>query len=94
MRQICRSGRQLQRSRILVRESVTEWGLFAYGSTLPAVTNLTDAETGSPFTAGSATTGHGDRNRLNRIIKHGHGPTAVNFRQHLNGTKSVMGTSD
>lgn len=37
-------------------ESVTEWGLFSYGSTLPAVTSLTDA-TGSPFTAGSATTG-------------------------------------
>lgn len=37
-------------------ESVTEWGLFAYGSTLPAVTALTDA-TGSPFTAGTATTG-------------------------------------
>lgn len=37
-------------------EAVTEWGLFAYGSTLPAVTNLSDA-TGSPFTAGSATTG-------------------------------------
>jgi hypothetical protein len=37
-------------------ESVTEWALFSYGSTLPAVTNLTDA-TGSPFTAGSATTG-------------------------------------
>ena len=37
-------------------ETVTEWGLFAYGSTLPAVTALTDA-TGSPFTAGSATSG-------------------------------------
>jgi hypothetical protein len=37
-------------------ESVTEWGIFAYGSALPAVTNLTDS-TGSPFTAGSATTG-------------------------------------
>jgi hypothetical protein len=37
-------------------ESVTEWGLFSYGSTLPAVTSLTDA-TGSPFTAGAATTG-------------------------------------
>ncbi len=37
-------------------ESVTEWGIFSYGSTLPAVTALTDA-TGSPFTAGSATTG-------------------------------------
>jgi hypothetical protein len=37
-------------------EAVTEWGLFSYGSALPAVTALTDA-TGSPFTAGSATTG-------------------------------------
>jgi hypothetical protein len=37
-------------------ESVTEWGIFSYGSSLPAATNLTDA-TGSPFTAGSATTG-------------------------------------
>lgn len=37
-------------------EAVTEWGFFAYGSTLPATTALTDA-TGSPFTAGSATTG-------------------------------------
>jgi hypothetical protein len=37
-------------------ESVTEWGIFSYGSTLPAVTALTDA-TGSPFTAGSATSG-------------------------------------
>jgi hypothetical protein len=37
-------------------EAVTEWGLLAYASTLPAVTNLSDA-TGSPFTAGSATTG-------------------------------------
>jgi hypothetical protein len=37
-------------------ESVTEWGIFSYGSTLPAVTALTDA-TGSPFTAGAATTG-------------------------------------
>jgi hypothetical protein len=37
-------------------ENVTEWGLFAYGSTLPSTANLTDA-TGSPFTAGSATTG-------------------------------------
>jgi hypothetical protein len=37
-------------------ESVTEWGIFSYGSTLPAVTGLSDA-TGSPFTAGSATTG-------------------------------------
>lgn len=37
-------------------EAVTEWGLFAYGSTLPATSALSDA-TGSPFTAGSATTG-------------------------------------
>jgi hypothetical protein len=37
-------------------ESVQEWGIFSYGSTLPAVTALTDA-TGTPFTAGSATTG-------------------------------------
>lgn len=37
-------------------ESVTEWGIFCYGSTLPAVTALTDS-TGTPFTAGSATTG-------------------------------------
>jgi hypothetical protein len=37
-------------------ESVTEWGIFSYGSTLPAVTALSDA-TGSPFTAGSATSG-------------------------------------
>jgi hypothetical protein len=37
-------------------ESVTEWGIFSYGSTLPAVTALSDA-TGSPFTAGAATTG-------------------------------------
>jgi hypothetical protein len=37
-------------------EAVTEWGVFAYGGTLPAVTALSDA-TGSPFTAGSATTG-------------------------------------
>jgi hypothetical protein len=37
-------------------ETVTEWGIFSYGSALPAVTALTDA-TGSPFTAGSATTG-------------------------------------
>jgi hypothetical protein len=37
-------------------EAVTEWGFFAYGSTLPAVTALSDA-TGSPFTAGSGTTG-------------------------------------
>jgi hypothetical protein len=37
-------------------EAVTEWGQFCYDSTLPTVTNLSDA-TGSPFTAGSATTG-------------------------------------
>ncbi len=37
-------------------EAVTEWGFFAYGSTLPAVSALTDA-TGSPFTAGGATSG-------------------------------------
>jgi hypothetical protein len=37
-------------------ESVTEWGIFCYDFTLPAVTALTDA-TGSPFTAGAATTG-------------------------------------
>lgn len=37
-------------------EAVTEWGLFAYNSTLPATSALSDA-TGSPFTAGSATTG-------------------------------------
>lgn len=37
-------------------EAVTEWGFFAYGSTLPAVTALSDS-TGTPFTAGSATTG-------------------------------------
>lgn len=37
-------------------EAVTEWGLFAYDSTLPATSALSDA-TGSPFTAGSATTG-------------------------------------
>jgi hypothetical protein len=37
-------------------EAVTEWGLFAYDSTLPAVTALSDA-TGSPFTAGAATSG-------------------------------------
>jgi hypothetical protein len=36
--------------------SVTEWGLFCFGSTLPAVTALSDA-TGSPFTAGSGTSG-------------------------------------
>lgn len=37
-------------------EAVTEWGFFAYGSTLPAVSALSDA-TGSPFTAGSGTSG-------------------------------------
>ena len=37
-------------------ETVAEWGFFAYDSTLPATTNLTDA-TGSPFTAGTATSG-------------------------------------
>lgn len=37
-------------------EAVTEWGLFAYGGALPATSALSDA-TGSPFTAGSATTG-------------------------------------
>ena len=37
-------------------ESVTEWGFFAYDSTLPATSALSDA-TGSPFTAGAATTG-------------------------------------
>lgn len=37
-------------------ETVAEWGIFYYDFTLPAVTALTDA-TGSPFTAGSGTTG-------------------------------------
>lgn len=37
-------------------EAVTEWGLFAYDSALPTTANLSDA-TGSPFTAGSATSG-------------------------------------
>jgi hypothetical protein len=37
-------------------EAVTEWGFFAYNSTLPSTANLSDA-TGSPFTAGSATSG-------------------------------------
>jgi len=37
-------------------EAVTEWGLFAYDSALPTTANLSDA-TGSPFTAGSGTTG-------------------------------------
>jgi len=36
--------------------AVTEWGLFSFGSTLPATTTLTDT-TGSPFTAGTATSG-------------------------------------
>jgi len=36
--------------------SVTEWAIFSYGSSLPAVTALSDS-TGTPFTAGSATTG-------------------------------------
>lgn len=37
-------------------EAVTEWGLLAYASTVPAVTVLSDS-TGTPFTAGAATTG-------------------------------------
>lgn len=37
-------------------EAVTEWVLLGYDSTLPLVTALTDA-TGSPFTAGTATSG-------------------------------------
>lgn len=37
-------------------EAVTEWGFLAYDSALPTTSNLSDA-TGSPFTAGSATTG-------------------------------------
>lgn len=37
-------------------EAVTEWGIFAYDSALPTTSNLSNA-TGSPFTAGSATTG-------------------------------------
>ena len=37
-------------------EAVTEWGFFAYDSALPATSNLSDA-TGSPFTAGSGTSG-------------------------------------
>lgn len=37
-------------------EAVTEWGFFAYDSTLPTTSNLSNA-TGSPFTSGSATTG-------------------------------------
>lgn len=37
-------------------EAVTEWGFLAYGSALPTTSNLSDA-TGSPFTAGSGTTG-------------------------------------
>jgi hypothetical protein len=37
-------------------EAVTEWGFLAYDSALPTTANLSDA-TGSPFTAGSGTTG-------------------------------------
>lgn len=37
-------------------EAVTEWGLFAYDSALPATSALSDA-TGSPFTAGSGVSG-------------------------------------
>lgn len=37
-------------------EAVTEWGFFCYDSTLPATSALSDA-TGSPFTAGGATSG-------------------------------------
>jgi hypothetical protein len=37
-------------------EAVTEWGFFAYDSALPTTANLSDA-TGSPFTAGSGTSG-------------------------------------
>lgn len=37
-------------------EAVTEWGFFAYDSALPTTSNLSDA-TGSPFTAGSTTSG-------------------------------------
>jgi hypothetical protein len=37
-------------------EAVTEWAFLAYDSALPTTANLSDA-TGSPFTAGSATTG-------------------------------------
>lgn len=37
-------------------EAVTEWGFLAYDSALPTTSNLSDA-TGTPFTAGSATTG-------------------------------------
>jgi hypothetical protein len=37
-------------------EAVTEWGFLAYDSTLPTTANLSNA-TGSPFTAGSGTTG-------------------------------------
>jgi len=36
--------------------TVQEWGLFSFGSSLPATTTLTDT-TGSPFTAGTATSG-------------------------------------
>lgn len=37
-------------------EAVTEWGFLAYDSALPTTSNLSDP-TGSPFTAGAATTG-------------------------------------
>lgn len=37
-------------------EAVTEWAFLAYDSALPTTANLSDA-TGSPFTAGSGTTG-------------------------------------
>lgn len=37
-------------------EAVTEWGLFAYASAVPATSALSDS-TGTPFTAGTATTG-------------------------------------
>lgn len=37
-------------------EAVTEWAFLAYDSALPTTANLSDA-TGSPFTAGAATTG-------------------------------------
>ena len=37
-------------------ESVAEWGIFSYGSTLPAVTALSDNSL-TPFSGGSATTG-------------------------------------
>lgn len=35
---------------------MTEWGIFAYDSSLPTTSNLSDA-TGSPFTSGTATSG-------------------------------------